>query len=292
MNFHTFSVDLYMLSKPSLENINAKLGDYSFVAYRFSIPRFKFNWHFHPEYELTYIIRGSGMRLIGDSYEAFTVNDLVLIGPNLPHSWASEGEVKGQSCVVIQFSESFIGDFLKYEEFTNIKKLLNAARQSLHFPKAPGVYTDILALPNKNGFERIIGLLTILNKLAQTKSHVLASEFFKPIPKNTNQDRITTIFNYLHSHSSEPISISQMALMINLSESAFCKFFKRASNRTFSDYLNDLRVGHACKLLSETEYSISEVAYAVGFESLTYFNRVFFKKKGKSPTSFRRLLYI
>lgn len=278
-----------MLSKPSLENIDSKKGDHSFVAYRFATSQFRFNWHYHPEYELTLILKGNGMRLIGDSYEPFASGDLVLIGPNLPHSWTSELGREKQECVVVQFSESFVNGLLNCNEFAQIKKMLNVSRQSIHFAMVDDVANDILTLPEKKGFERVTSLLSILNKLTPLQKQVLASEFFKPIPQKMDQDRVNRIFNFVHTHSSENISISQLSSMINLSDSAFCKFFKRTSGKTFSDYLNDVRIGHACKLLSETERSVSEIAYSVGFESLTYFNRVFLRKKGKSPKRFRRL---
>ncbi len=277
-----------MLSKPLLENIATKQGECSIVAYRYSTPQFKFNWHYHPEYELTYIIKGKGRRLIGDSYESFSDGDLVLIGPNLAHSWASEGDSRKQECIVIQFSENFVNGFLNITEFVPIKKLLVASRQSVHFINIGTVASEIMALPSQYGVERITSLLVIFNKLANLKTKVLASEFFKPLSQKADQDRVTNVFNFVHSHSSQSITISQISGMVNLSESAFCKFFKRVSGKTFSDYINDLRIGHACQLLSETERSISEIAYAVGFENLTYFNRVFLKKKGKSPKRFRQ----
>jgi len=193
---------------------------------------------------------------------------------------------------VIQFSEGFINGFLNYEEFAPIKRLLSTSKLAVHFVNPSLVSEEIMALPSLKGFERIITLLSILNKLSATKHKVLASEFFKPIPQQADQDRVNKIFNFVHTHSAQAISISEVSRLAHLSESAFCKFFKRASGKTFSAYLNDLRIGHACQLLSETERSISEIAFAVGFESLTYFNRVFLRKKGKSPKSFRRLNFI
>jgi AraC-like DNA-binding protein len=119
-------------------------------------------------------------------------------------------------------------------------------------------------------------------------SRALASPYFLPAPGKKTEGRIGKVFQYIHRHSAETVSLSEMAALINLSESAFCKFFKRTTGKTFSDYLSEIRVGHACHLLSESDDTISEIAYRSGFESLTYFNRVFLRKKGVRPREFRK----
>jgi AraC-like DNA-binding protein len=279
-----------MHRKPALEKIGLKQEE-SFVAYNYSTDHFRFFWHFHPEYELTLITKGDGSRMIGDSYKLFKSGDLVFVGPNMPHSWAtdiSKRKNTKQECVVIQFSEKFIDGFLSYNEFASVKKLLKAARQSAYFKVTEELSQSIQQVPLLKGVNRVIKLLTILDVLSASRAELLASEFFKPVPMRTDQDRLSKVFNFIHTCSHKTISLQQAANLINLSDSAFCKFFKRSCDKTFSDYLNELRIGHACKLLTETEKSISEIAYVVGFKSLTYFNRVFLKKKGKSPKHFRQ----
>jgi AraC-like DNA-binding protein/quercetin dioxygenase-like cupin family protein len=275
------------------EDITAKKGRASFLAYSFTVKGFEFKWHYHPEYELTLIERGSGKRLVGDSYENFEAGDLVLIGPELPHTWASSDKQRGPaSAVVIQFPEAFIESFLQHNEFLAVRKLLACSRQGLFFSLntsralAPG----IKELTAREGADKVLGLLRILDQLCGHKSQPLASAWFQPIKGEENERRINKVCRYIQHHSSERISLPKVASLIHLSESAFCKFFKRATGKTFSDYVNDIRIGHACYLLTESDKTIGTIAHETGFESLTYFNRIFLKKKGLRPGEFRKRL--
>jgi len=277
--------------KPLFEDIDSKRGANSYVAYRYATTAFPFLWHYHPEYELTLILEGSGERMVGDHHEYFFPGDLVLLGPGLPHTWVSE--VKS-AAVVIQFSERFLAPMLQYPECDRIRQLLARASQGLAFPVSglgkSGLLAAVERLPQAKSVSRITALLEVLQGLAGPRmaARVLASPYFQPAAGKKTEGRIGKVFQYIHRHSAETVSLGEMAALINLSESAFCKFFKRTTGKTFSDYLSEIRVGHACHLLSETDDTISEIAYRSGFESLTYFNRVFLRKKGVRPREFRK----
>jgi AraC-like DNA-binding protein len=277
--------------KPRFEDIGSKRGVNSYVAYRYETSAFPYLWHYHPEYELTLILEGSGKRMVGDSHEYFFPGDLVLLGPGLPHTWVSE---MPSAAVVIQFAESFIAPVLQYPECDRIRQLLARASQGLAFPVSGlgrgDLMASIMRLPTARAASRITGLLDVLQMLAGTRAGVqaLASPYFQPAAGKKTEGRIGKVFQYIHRHSAETVSLSTMAGLINLSESAFCKFFKRTTGRTFSDYLSDIRIGHACHLLSESDDTVSAIAYRVGFDSLTYFNRIFLRKKGVRPREFRK----
>jgi AraC-like DNA-binding protein len=272
--------------KPLFEDIDSKRGANSYVVYRYATSAFPFLWHYHPEYELTLILEGSGERMVGDHHEYFFPGDLVLLGPGLPHTWVSEMK---SAAVVIQFSERFLAPMLQYPECDRVRQLLARASQGLAFPKN-GVSSAIEALPATKSVRRITGLLDLLQSLAGPRmpTRTLASPYFQPASGKKTEGRIGKVFQYLHRHSAEKVSLREMAALINLSVSAFCKFFKRTTGKTFSDYLSEIRIGHACHLLSESDETISEIAYRSGFESLTYFNRVFLHKKGVRPREFRK----
>jgi AraC-like DNA-binding protein len=277
--------------KPQFEDIASKRGANSYVAYRYATAHFPFLWHYHPEYELTLILEGSGQRMVGDSHEYFFPGDLVLLGPGLPHTWVSE---MASAAVVIQFSESCIAPILQYSECDRIRELLARSSQGLSFP-ATGLgkgdlTASIMRLPAAKAAGRIIGLLDVLQMLAGSRvvARQLASPYFQPAVGKKTEGRIGKVFQYVHRHSSETVSLADVAALINLSESAFCKFFKRTTGRTFSDYVSDIRIGQACRLLAESDDTISEIAYRSGFDSLTYFNRVFLRKKGVRPREFRK----
>jgi AraC-like DNA-binding protein len=273
--------------KPHFEDIGGKRGGNSYVAYRYTTSGFPFLWHYHPEYELTLILEGAGERMVGDSHEYFFPGDLVLLGPGLPHTWVSK---VSSAAVVVQFAESFIAPIVQFSECDRIRHLLGRSSQGLAFPAGGlGLVSAIERLPAARGVGRITQLLEVLQGLAASRVTVraLASPYFQPAGEKT-EGRIGKVFQYIHRHSAEAVSLSKVAALINLSESAFCKFFKRATGKTFSDYLSDIRIGHACHLLSESDDTISEIAYRSGFESLTYFNRVFLRKKGVRPRDFRK----
>ncbi len=276
--------------KPMLENLTSKRGQHSFMAFAVNQPKFDFYWHYHPEYELTLIINGKGRRLIGDSHENFENGDLVLIGPGLPHTWVSSKGFKGKSeAVVIQFSSDFIERFAGLEEFTAINKLLLRANQGIVFKgKIPaGSIQQIQLLPEKTGVEKITCLLHILNELSALKSISLASSYYQPLKGKENENRINKVCQYVQKYAAEPLTIHKASALIHLSPGAFCKFFKRITGKTFSDYVNDVRIANACSQLLATDKQIAEIAFMIGFETLTYFNRVFLKKKGVRPSQYR-----
>ncbi|GGB24880.1 AraC family transcriptional regulator [Puia dinghuensis] len=275
--------------KAVFEDIVSKRGADSYLAYRYDTAFFPFLWHYHPEYELTLILQGSGERMVGDSHEYFAPGDLVLIGPDLPHTWVSESS---SAAVVIQFSEAFIAPLVQYPECERIRQLLAQSSQGLFFPTQGlgmgSLLNAIERLPMSTAVGRITSLLDVLQTLAAASPQPLTSPYFQPAVSKKTEGRIAKVFQYIHRHSAEPIALKEMAALINLSESAFCKFFKRTTGKTFSDYLADIRIGHACHLLSESDDTISTIAWRCGFDSLTYFNRIFLRKKGVRPREFRK----
>jgi AraC-like DNA-binding protein len=274
--------------KAAFEDIGIKQGNQAYLAYALEVPAFPFKWHYHPEYELTLITKGKGKRLVGDHYDHYEEGDLVLLGPNLPHTWVSHtaGRRKKVSAIVIQFPEKVINGFIQLDECKKIAGLLSASAHGLYF-KNHTLTEEILALPQKTGTAKITGLLHILDQLTKQKAIVLASDYYKAARSTANEKRVNTVCRFLQKNATENISIQTLADLVNLSVTAFCKFFKRATGLTVTDYLNDIRIGNACELLVESDLQIKEIAYQVGFQSLTYFNRVFLKKKNMTPRAFR-----
>jgi AraC-like DNA-binding protein len=279
--------------KPKLELLAQSSQQHVFLCYELVVPEFAFNWHYHPAYELTYIVSGKGKRMVGDSYEPFSVGDIVLLGPNVPHTWASEKEtVPGQPCraVVIQFSGDLILPILALSDSASLNTLLKNASTGLHFPIQNGGEIQLLfeRICLRSGIPMFANLLLLLNALSEAKAIPLASSYYQPVINEQNAQRINVVFNYIEEHFETDISIQEAARRVHLSESAFCKFFKRSCRKTFSDYVNDLRVAQASRLLVETDQPISQIAATCGFENLSYFNRVFLKKKGVAPRQLRR----
>jgi len=276
--------------KPVLESITI---ENTIHAFAFEMPFFEFKWHYHPEYELTLIVKGNGMRLVGDSYLPFQAGDLVLLGSGIPHTWESDANSdENVAAVVIQFSEDFIAKFMNSEAFYKIKKMLQASIRGLFFPKSSvmEIEHEMMIIATEKGVKQITALLNVLNDLAYENYEPLASSFYSPKNSKENETRINTVFNYIKQNAASTILLEQAAASVHLTTGAFCKFFKRMTGKTFSDYVNEIRIGNACTLITQTDKTIAQIAIESGFENQTYFNRVFLKKKNCTPKQFRMQL--
>lgn len=272
-----------------LEQLAHKKENYSFICYEVSVPSFKFLWHYHPEYELTYIIKGSGKRLVGDTYEEFTEGDFILIPPMMPHTWISENK-SNENCraLVIQFTQSFLEDLFQFSELKSLNNLFNYANRGLQFIDSANFLLLLQSMIEANEIERFSLCLQLFYKLSIQKAKSIVSLQFNPMKGNENQKRINTVFKYVQTNFKEKISLKKAASLVHLSETAFCKFFKRTSGKTFSEYTNEIRIAYACQLLIETDETISAIAFQSGFDSLTYFNRIFLKLKKVTPRNYRK----
>lgn len=277
--------------KAKLEQLSEKNQHHSFLCYEVKLPEFEFHWHYHPEFELTYIVSGKGKRLVGDSYEDYQEGDIVLLGPNLSHTWISE-PTNNKICaaIVIQFTQDFINPLLNYPEFNGIEKLLTKSSRGIKFVDKQQADLILLLqnLPSKKGLDAFVDLMHIFKRLLISKSLPISASLIKPLKSIEDSNRINAVFLYVQNHFKLKVTLQKAASLIHLSESAFCKYFKRISGKTFSDYVNDVRLSHASKLLIETDKSISQISFESGFESITYFNRVFLKKKTITPREFRK----
>jgi AraC-like DNA-binding protein len=272
----------------------------SFLVRAYDLPRFAVPWHFHPEIELTLILEGSGDRCVGDCLEPFGAGDLVLIGPNLPHYWHSQvnadvpAKARGRArAVVVQLREGSFGKrFFDLPETAAWRRLLEHARQGLAFDAtvASTVSRQMQRLLKLTDTQRLLGLLGILEQLAEglPTARALASEHYLPDCDHRTGDRVRKVYQFLYSHLSEPIGLDDVARVAGMSSAAFCRYCRRVTGRTLTRLIAELRVTHACKLLTDTEQSVSEVAFASGFQSISNFNRVFHELRGENPMSFRR----
>lgn len=274
--------------KAVLEDIKLQQGTSSFYAYQFQVPFFEFKWHYHPEYELTYIVKGNGYRIVGNTYENYTEGDLVLLGPNLPHTWTGKAvESEPFEAIVIQFSKEFITAFLGFDEAYSIKKLLENSARGIAFEATQELVQAIKTLIEKEGMDRILQLISALNQLAQSNYTLITPNTFHTIASKKSELRINEVCLFIQNNFNSNITLKQVASQIYLTESNFCKFFKKATGKTFSDYLNEIRINEASRLLLQTDKTISQISFECGFETLSYFNRVFLKKKNQTPSFFR-----
>ena len=275
--------------KAILEDIKTNQGISSFHAFRYQVPYFQFKWHYHPEFELTYIVKGNGYRIVGNSYEPFNDGDLVLLGSNLPHTWSgkADGDVNSDA-IVIQFSSEFILPFLELNESLLIKKMLDSSLRGINFEPDEQLVTKIIEITETNGVERILKLISILDILSKKQIKLIAPNTFHNVVSKKSEVRINKVCLFIQNNFQNKIYLKEVADLIYLTESNFCKFFKKATGKTYSDYVNEIRVNEASRLLFQSDKTISQISFECGFETLSYFNRVFLNKKGITPSVYRK----
>jgi AraC-like DNA-binding protein len=265
----------------------------SFVAFRRNDPEFAFNWHFHPELELTYIIRSRGVRMVGDNVENYRAGDLVLLGPNLPHTWASE-ENSGAShqAIVIQFrAEIFPTQNLP--EMEGVKAILGMAARGIHF-SGPNVFRaarGMRRILRLRGLKALTELLSILDLLAGGGAlRPLAARHYLPLLNQKQKSRFERVLRFLEQNALRgEASLGAAARAASMAPAAFSRFFRRMAGKPYIQFLNEMRLTHACRLLMDTERPITEVAFESGFGNLSNFNRSFLASKGTTPSGYRRL---
>jgi len=280
--------------KPFRENIEPD-QEGSFRVMRFTPPAFTYGWHFHPEIELTYIVAGEGKRLVGDDIANFTPGDLCLLGPNLPHAWLTDMDLvtpdSRSESIVIQFLPDCFGPgVFDRPETRSIARLLQQAERGLQFAgdvrdRVARMMEEMVGQPS---FRRMMTLLETLNVLAEADDgEPLSSLGFAPPVSDSDQRRIDAVTRFIIEHLIEPLRLEDAADVAHLSASAFSRFFRRATGKSFVRYVNELRVARACRLLTETEHSITSIAFESGFGNLANFNRRFREIKQLRPREFR-----
>ncbi len=281
--------------KPCFEKVGS--GSSSVTAFERIEPEFPFYWHYHPEFELTLIVHSRGQRLVGDGIADYGPGDLVLLGPNVPHSWRS-GPVKTQRAethraVVVQFRPDFLGGPLfELEEMAAVSRLLRRASNGLAFGHTEigrRIARSVAKLPAQPPGRRLATLLSVLVELAEEENgRVLSTLKVKPICRVADQHRIDEICLFLNDNFREEIEFAKLAKRFHMDQASLCRFFKRATGRTMTAYLNELRVGAAAQLLINTNHSILDIGFQVGFGNYSNFNRQFKRIKGFGPRTLRR----
>lgn len=269
-----------------------------FVVQELIAPYFDKNWHFHPEYQLVIILKGRGTRYIGDHIKPFKEGDMVMTGPNLPHVWRSDNAYFDPAneldthLIVAYFPENFLGEgIFEKEEFEDIGRLMKASARGLEITGKTNqeITSKMKKLVQLKGSSQLIQLLDILNHLSHSKdiSPITNAEYIN-LNKESEKDRMGEVYEYVMKNYKEKIMLEEVAALANLSVSAFSRFFKSRANKSFSDFISDVRISHACKLLHEEGINISEVCYESGFNTLSNFNKQFKERIGKTPLAYRK----
>ena len=256
---------------------------------------FTYLLHSHDEYELNYVENAAGVkRIVGDSVEVIGNYDLTLIsGEDLEHVWEqNECDSKNIREITIQFSSDlFFGNFIHKNQFDSIRRMLEKAKKGISYPMEAilKIFPMLNTLSTeKEGFYSVIKFLSILYELSLIENiQTLSSSSFAKIDDSTDSRRVRKIYEYINTHFTQQITLEDLANLVGMTPVALSRFFKLRSGRTISDYIIDIRLGNATRLLVNTTNSISEICYDCGFNNLSNFNRIFKRKKDCSPTEFR-----
>lgn len=255
---------------------------------------FDFPLHFHEEFELNLILNASGAkRIVGDNIEEITDMELVLVGPNLSHVWTTHN-CKSEEIteVTIQWHKDLFDDkMLRRNQLSFIRKMFERSVRGILFPRKTieKVYERILAINQLQGFDSVLELMSILHDLSTSKSMRVLSDatFNNDQVLNYNSRRIDKAFEFMNANFDKPITLKDLSKLVSMTEVSFSRFIKKRTGNTFIDSLNEIRLGHATRMLIETTHSVAEISYNCGFNNISNFNRLFKKKKHCTPKEFR-----
>lgn len=263
------------------------------------VPYFYNHWHYHPEVEIVHVQEGTGMLLVGDGVSNYRENDLIVIGANAPHFFRSDDAYFEQGTpllsqsTVIHFNPDFLGQtFLEMSEMKNVTDFLNKARKGFLIRAESGNEAKelIATMLQETGLQRVILLLKVLNHLTRVESilELSKSEYTSSLDE-VNTKRIDQIYSFSLNNFTREITLDEVSEVANISKNSFCRYFKTHTRKTYFQFLLELRIGHACKLLAEEHLSISQVAFESGFNNLSHFNRSFKTIMTMKPQSYQKL---
>jgi len=270
----------------------------AFVINYLNDPFFDTNWHFHSEYQLFVVLEGKGTRFIGDNISHFQEGDVVFIAPNMPHLWRNDdvffnknSQLRVQG-IVIYFPKYLFGDcLLNKEEMLGIKQLFERSKRGVEFYGQTGnrianMMKDLLFL---SGVEGIIQLLSILNVLSESAEyHYISSLGYTNTSKEGDKDRMNEVYTYIMQNYRKNIPLEEVAEIANMSPTSFSRFFKVKTNKSFSSFITELRIGYACKLLLEDNNTITQICYESGYNTLSNFNKQFKEITHKTPYEYKK----
>lgn len=270
----------------------------SFSIKKIDQHHFESPFHFHDLCEMNYVVESFGKTIVGDNISNFSSGDLVLMSPNLPHIWYNdpryfkEDDLAFAKAIVTYFNPDFLIGLTNDSQYdSQIKSLLERAKRGIRFfgDTRQNAINKLNNILNKKGLEKVIILLEIINILLESKEYEsLASIGYQHSFNEKDTRRMNNVYQYLIKNFTEVITLSQIASVANLTPPAFCNFFKKRTQKSFSEFLNELRVGHGCKLLQNHELTIADVCFQSGYQNMTNFNSFFKKITKKTPSQYRK----
>jgi AraC-like DNA-binding protein/quercetin dioxygenase-like cupin family protein len=271
-------------------------------AESFSVNHFRYSgsfpglWHYHAEYELTLIVKSQGTRFVGDNIDRYAENDLIFIGKNLAHTWKNDNaidatEIPSSEAVVVHFLEDFLGtSFFATPELSALEKFLSISRRGVKITgkTQEKVIAYMYELEFLTGPEKLMKLLQILILLSVSADLILlASDGYSQYINENDNDRLNKVHAYIMNNFKSPIRLTDAADIANMSPTAFSRYFKQRMQKPFSQFVIELKIGYACKLLMQHQFSVLQICYECGFQNVSNFNKLFKNFTELSPKQFQ-----
>ncbi|GGK16003.1 MULTISPECIES: AraC family transcriptional regulator [Parabacteroides] len=266
--------------------------------YKEDLPHFIVPWHYHPEIEIMYILEGTGTRFVGDHIDRYQEGDVCMVGPKLPHEWRNDDEFFKQgaglkaSCLCLFFlKDIFEENLIRLPEMQNIRQLIERSRRGIKFmgKSRDAIGSFIQRSVSDTGATRIINFISLLEMMATTDEYeLLASVGFTESVNSSDFERFDKVYQYMMKNFTKPIKLEEVASLVGLTPNAFCRYFRGRTKKTFVQYLNDIRIGHAKKLLIEGRMKISTLSMESGFNNLSNFIEQFKRSTQMSPSEYQK----
>ncbi len=277
--------------KPFLKIINTTPAN-AFQLVHINETAFFPSWHFHPECEIMLVLEGTGIRFVGDGMERFQPGDLIFFGKNIPHFYRSDQEPGTVAkAIVLYFREDFIGEtFWNLGDYAALKKIFSDSKRGIKFNaqikknliKQLSTFDD-----HKDDLSKIIALLSMLQTMCEAREYkLLSSAGFSHHADEGECERMNTVYKFIINHYKDNPSLMKVSELANMSVPAFCRYFKSRTNKTYTCFLNEIKIGNACKLLIDHKLSISQICYETGFNNFTHFNSQFKRTMGMTPSQY------
>lgn len=274
------------VSFPPLTMLKVKWDDF---------PHFTYPWHFHSEFEIVYVLKSTGKRFVADNIGPFGEGDITLLGSNLPHFWKSEKTEAPEThvnAIVVQFHKDFFKEEINtYPEFHRINDLLKKAERGIHFelPTSNTIGRMFKRLLKLEGLERMLYFIKLMDVMARTENYrLLASKGYQLKEHSVLNSRLDKIMHFINTNYQRKITQEEVASRIGMTTAAFCRYFKEKTGKGFIYFINEMRIGYACKILVENKLSISQVCFECGFNNISNFNRMFKRQTGITPSEYQQ----
>lgn len=283
--------------KPQLIDLEYSLAS-TFQIKEIDVPYFVNIHHFHNDYEIVYVKTSTGKRVIGDHVNSFQEGDIVFVGPGLSHAWFNDRkyyeentELRAKS-VVIYLRKNWLEEgILSMPQTDKLKRLLDHARRGVCFTGDTNlkIAAHLTGIADTEGLWQVTNLFTILSLMSESTDYQLLSGLNYQSNQNENETgRLNRVYEYVTHNFSEEIRLKDVADIANMSSNAFCRYFHSRTQKNFSQFVNEIRVGHACQLLKNKDLTVTEISYESGYQSITNFNKFFRRITGKSPMEYRK----